>query len=402
MHLAQRGHLPSRGLRLPRRQPLRLARVPASAVDLPGLRLGPAGYRRRLLVHQPACPLRRRVPVLALIGGHHPLQLRRQSRRPRREQVHDLLRHPADLTAVPVGPRHHRIPPGDQPGLHLPVNLRRDRQPLVMQRPGVQPPVIAVGPVGPLHQVRDRDVHVQLRVPVPADVMSEHPRDQPGPVPPLPRGRRVVPGPGIARLGLGALQREPRRGFQVRLDPVRLAVQLPRGYQVTSGLRLLRRDLQRGMQHRDALGRRHRQVVIRHRGPRPGPRLRHRLGHLGLRGERVRRPERRLHTVIVLRLAPRPGQPLPARPDVLHVEPVHHRAVHRPGQPEGRGALARPPARRLPRRGVVAHRPGVPAVRVARCQVAHVVTRVQRRIRRHGGSPSRHFPTSSSSDACLG
>ena len=30
------------------------------------------------------------------------------------------------------------------------------------------------------------------------------------------------------------------------------------------------------------------------------------------------------------------------------------------------------------------------------------MTRVQRRIRRHDGSPSRHLPASSSADACLG
>ena len=89
------------------------------------------------------------------------------------------------------------------------------------------------------------------------------------------------------------------------------------------------------MQHRDALGRRHRQVVIRHRHPRAAPRLRHRLGHLDFGGERVRRPERRRRLVVILRrrLAPRPGQQLAVRADVHHVEPFHHLASTVPDRP---------------------------------------------------------------------
>ena len=143
VHPGERGDLPRRGLRLPRRQPFRLAGVPAAAVDLAGRRLRPPRHRRRLLVHQPPRPLRRRVPVLALIRRRHLLHLGRQRRRPRGEQVHDLLGHPADLAPVPVRPGHHGVPPGEQPPLHLPVHLRRDRQPLVMQRPSVQPPELA-------------------------------------------------------------------------------------------------------------------------------------------------------------------------------------------------------------------------------------------------------------------
>ena len=213
---------------------------------------------------------------------------------------------------------------------------------------------------------------------------------------------RVVPGPGVAGLGLGPLDGEPGAGLQVRLDPVRLGVQLPRGHQVTPVVRLLSRDLERGMQHRDALGRRHRQVVIRHRDPDPAPRPDDRLRDLGLRRERMRRPVGGRRLVVILRLAPRPGQPLPRRPDVLHVEPVHHLRVHHAGQPQGSGAPARPPAGRLPRRRVVAHRPRTAAVRVPRRQVAHVMTRVQARQRTHERSPPLHLPASSSADACLG
>ena len=97
-----------------------------------------------------------------------------------------------------------------------------------MQGPGVQLPERLIPAVGPLHQVRDRDVHVQLRVPVPADVMGERRRDQARPVPPFPRRSRVVTSPGVARFGFGALDGEPGHRLEVGLDPVRLRVQLPR------------------------------------------------------------------------------------------------------------------------------------------------------------------------------
>jgi hypothetical protein len=71
----------------------------------------------------------------------------------------------------------------------------------------------------------------------------------------------------------------------------------------------------------------------------------------------MRRPERRRLVVILRRrVAPRPGQQLPIRGDMLHVQPVHHLAVYRPGQPERGSSPTRPLPRRFTRRGVVAHR----------------------------------------------
>ena len=124
------------------------------------------------------------------------------------EQVHQVLADPADLSAVPIRPRHHRVPERGQPGLHPPVGDGGDAEPLVVQGAGVQGPPLAVGAVGPLDPVPDRDVHVELRVAVPGQVVQEQAGDQAIPVTPLPRAGGMVPGAGV-----GGVPLQPGHGF---------------------------------------------------------------------------------------------------------------------------------------------------------------------------------------------
>ena len=93
--------------------------------------------------------------------------------------------------------------------------------------------------------------------------------------------------------------------------------------------------------------------------------------------------------------ARRPARCAPCRADPSPCRPPSRTAP-------GRQLPCPPTGPAVPRRGVVAHRPGVPAVRLPRGQVAHVVTRVECHIRRHGRSLPLHLPASSSADACLG
>ena len=118
------------------------------------------------------------------------------------EQVHHVLGDPADLGAVPVGPRHHDVAERGQPGLQGPVGDRGDAEPLAVQGAGVQGPPRVVGAVAALDPVPDRDVHVQLRVAVAGQVVQEQAGDQAAAVPPLPRPGGMVPGPGVGSVAV--------------------------------------------------------------------------------------------------------------------------------------------------------------------------------------------------------
>jgi hypothetical protein len=88
------------------------------------------------------------------------------------EQVHDVLADSADLGAVAVRPRHHRITQCGQPGLQDPVGDGCDGEPLVVQGAGVQGPPFGVGAVGALDPVPEDHVDVQLRVAVAGQVVQ--------------------------------------------------------------------------------------------------------------------------------------------------------------------------------------------------------------------------------------
>jgi hypothetical protein len=126
------------------------------------------------------------------------------------EQVHHVLGDPADLGAVAVGPGHHDVPEGRQPGLQDPVRDRGDAEPLAVQGPGVQGPPCVVGAVAALDAVPDRDVYVQLRVPVAGQVVQEQAGDQAAAVPPLPGPGGMVPGPGVGGMPVEPAHRLPR------------------------------------------------------------------------------------------------------------------------------------------------------------------------------------------------
>ena len=128
--------------------------------------LGAAGVLPGLLVQQPQGPPAGRLAVLIGVFLCEPFQFAGDGDGAGAEQVHQVLADPADLSAVPIRPRHHRVPERSQPGL-VPVGDGGDAEPLVVQGAGVQGPPRAVGAVGPLDPVPDRDVHVELRVAVP-------------------------------------------------------------------------------------------------------------------------------------------------------------------------------------------------------------------------------------------
>jgi hypothetical protein len=224
---------------------------------------------------------------------------------------------------------------------------------------GIQRAPLAIGPVGALHPVPDRYVHVQVRVAVAADVMQEHAGDQAIPVPPFPRPRRMMPGPGVGSVPFQPPDRVPRRVQQRGLDLIGPRVQRGGLALISPFPRLAGRDPVRGMQHRHALDRVHGQVEIRHQVRVPAARGRADLGHLGRAGVRVRGPVRRHRGLLPLIRRPgpaAPGQKLAAGTDIVLVQPSDHGRVHPAGQPERRGALPGPLARRLPGRGVVRHR----------------------------------------------
>ena len=175
VHRGQGAHFAPHGLCFPGGEPLRPggfggAGLPGDGAA--GLALGAPGVLPGLLVQQPQRPPARRLAVLVRVFLREPFQLAGDGDGAGAEQVHHVLADPADLGAVAVGPRHHRVPERGQPGLHPPVGDRGDAEPLVVQGAGVQGPPFAVGAVGALDPVPDRDVHVQLRVAVAGQVVG--------------------------------------------------------------------------------------------------------------------------------------------------------------------------------------------------------------------------------------
>jgi hypothetical protein len=169
VHRGQGAHFAVHGLGFPGGEPLR--RRGFGGAGLPGdgaagLALGAAGVLPGLLMQQPQRAAGRRLAVLVRVFLREPFQFAGDGDSAGAEQVHDVLADPADLGSVPVGPGHHGVPERSQPGLHPPVGGRGDGEPLAVQGAGVQGPPLAVGAVGALDAVPDRDVYVQLRVAV--------------------------------------------------------------------------------------------------------------------------------------------------------------------------------------------------------------------------------------------
>ena len=328
-----------------------------------------------------------------LVLADQGLQLRGQRPGPGAEQVHDVLADPADLGAVAVLAGHHGVPQRGQPGLHHPVGHRGYREPLVVQAAGIQRAPFLISAVGALYPVPDRDVHVQVRVAVPADVVQEHAGDLAVPVAPLPRPGRMVPGPGVCGMPFQPGDSLPRRVQQRGLDLLGARVQR-RGLALVAALTCLAGgDPVRGVQHRHALDHIDGQIEVRHLVCVRAAFGRADLGQLGRAGVRTGGPVRRHRGRFPLLsrpgLAPR-DEELPARPDVVLVQPGDHGRVHLAGQAERRSPLAGPLAGRLPGRGVVGHRADTASGVLARGQVGHVVACMQRRDRCHRRSPRWH------------
>ena len=189
MHGRQRLHFAPRGLGFPRGEPLRLGGFSRASLPSDGaarLGFGAASVLPGLLVQQPQRPPRRRLTVHGLVLLGEPVQLAGDGDGTGAEQVLDVLADAADLGAVAVGPGHHHVPEPGELGFQDPVGDRGDGEPLVVQAARVQRPPLAVGAVGALDPVPDRDVHVKLRVAVAGQVMQEQARGQPGAVAPLP------------------------------------------------------------------------------------------------------------------------------------------------------------------------------------------------------------------------
>ena len=261
------------------------------------------------------------------------------------EQVHHVLADAAYLGAVAVGPGHHGIPERGQPGLQAPVRDRGHAEPLVMQGPGVQGPPLAVCPVGALDAVPDRDVHMQLRVAVTGQVMQEQAGDQAAAVPPLPRPRGMVPGPGVGGMPVEPGHGFPRRLHQRVLQLVRPGVERGGLVLVAAFAGLAGGDPVGGVQHRDALDRADGQVEIRHLMRVLAPLGRADLGQLHRAGVRVRGQvcRHRSFFPLVSRLRlPAPDQELPARADIVLVQAADHARVDLAAQPEPGGALPGP------------------------------------------------------------
>ncbi len=336
VHRGQRAHFPVHGLCFPGSEPLRPGGFGGAGVPGDGatrLVLGAAGVLPGLLVQQPQRPPTGRLAVLALVFLGEPFQFPGDGDGAGAEQVHHVLADPADLGAVAVRARHHRVAEGGQPGLQAPVGGRGDAEPLAVQGAGVQGPPFGVGAVGALDPVPDRHVHVQLRVAVAGQVVQEQAGDQAVAVPPLPRAGRMVPGPGVSGAPLQPAQGFARRFHQRVLDLVRPRVQHRGLVLVAAVAGLPGADPVGGVQHRHALDRADGQVEIR-----DGMRVLAALGRadpgqLHRAGVRVRgqvRRHRRLFPLAGLLGRAALDQEFPARPGVLLVQPPDHVRVDLP------------------------------------------------------------------------
>ena len=388
----QRLHLLRRRRLLPLGQPLRVGELGVVHLPVDGaarLRLRPPGALPRLLVQQPQRPLRRRLPVDALPLGGQPGQLADDGDAAGGELAHHLRVDTADLAPIAIRPGHHHKAQVTQPGLDKPVRDRRHPQPVLIQRPAVQGPPLAVGLVGALHPVPHRHVHVELGVAVAGDVVQEQRRGQPVAVAPLPGARTVVAGAGIGGVLLQPAHRVPGTVHHRLLDRIGHRVEGLRTVGAVLRTGLHRRDPVGGVQHRHRLDRRDGQVKIGHRAGRGlGALLGAELGDLRRRGAKMLLPPGPDRGLLRLRVAlalVAGRQHLPARPDVLHEQRFEHLRVHLPGQAQpGRGA-AGPLARRLPALGVVGHRPGA-ADTIGVGEIPNVVAFADADERRHGAS----------------
>ena len=214
VHRRQRAQFTVHGLGLPGGEPLR--RGGLRCTGPPGERaarlgFGAAGVLPGLLVQQPERAPGRRLAVQRLVLAGEPSEFAGDGDGAGAEQVHDVLGNAADLGAVAVGPGHHFVAQRRQSGLQDPVGDRGHAEPLAVQGAGVQGAPLVVGAVGALDPVPDRDVHMQLRVTVAGQVVQEQAGDQAAAVPPLPRLRRMVPGPGVGGMPVepGSLLRAP-------------------------------------------------------------------------------------------------------------------------------------------------------------------------------------------------
>ncbi len=255
-----------------------------------------------------------------------------------------------------------------------------------MQAAGIQRAPLLVGPVGALHPVPDRDVHVQVRAAVAADVVQEHAGDQAGPVPPLPRPGRMVPGASVGGVPFQPGDGTAGRVQQGGLDLIGPGIERGGLGPLAALPRLAGSEPAGCMQRRHALDRvdGHVEVgnLVRIRAA-PG---RADLGQLGCGGVRMRSQVRRHRSLFAF--ASRRGlaaldQEFAARPDVVLVQAADHGRVHLAAQAERGGALSGPLAGRFADRGVIGHRPGAASGVLARGQVGHVVAGMQRRDRSH-------------------
>jgi hypothetical protein len=214
-----------------------------------------------------------------------------------------------------------------------------------VQGPGVQGPPPVVGSVTALGPVPDRDVDVQLGVPVAGQVVQEQAGDQAAAVPPLPRPGGMVPGPGIGSVAVQPAHRLPRRVQQSILQLIRPDVERGGPVIVAAVAGLPGCDPVRSMQHRDALDRAHGQIEIRHPMRIPTTFGRADLGQLGRTGVRMSGPvgqNRRLFPLVARLGLAALDQEFPARADVVLVQAADHGRVDPPVQAERRGSLPGP------------------------------------------------------------
>ena len=252
VHRRQRGQFAVYGLRFPGGKPLRRGRL--RSTGLPGqsaarLDLGAPGVLPGLLVQQPQRSPGRRLAVHGLVLAGEASGFAGDGDGAGAEQVHHVLGDPADLGAVPVGPGHHDVPEGGQPGLQGPVGDRGDAEPLAVQGAGVQGPPRVVGAVGALDPVPDRHVHMQLRVPVAGQVVQEQAGDQAAAVPPLPGPAGMVPGPGVGGMPVEPAHRLPRRFHQRVLQLIGPGVERGGPGVLAAVAGLARGDTVGGVQH---------------------------------------------------------------------------------------------------------------------------------------------------------
>jgi hypothetical protein len=273
-----------------------------------------------------------------------------------------------------------------------------------VQGPGVQGPPPVVGSVTALGPVPDRDVDVQLGVPVAGQVVQEQAGDQAAAVPPLPRPGGMVPGPGVGSVAVQPAHRFPRRVQQRVLQLIRPGVEHRGPVVVAAVAGLPGCDPVGGVQHGDALDRADGQVEIRHLMRIPAAFGRADLGQLGRAGVRMGGLVGQNRCLFpfggCLGLAAL-DQVLPARADVVLVQATDHGRVDPPVQAKRRGALPGPLTGRFPGRGVVRHGPGAATAALSGGEVGDVMARVQRHIRGHDPSPPMRFSAFIVRDACV-